>query len=228
MSSTPTLRRSRASILYGLAALAIACELGVTWLALHPAVGPDYRAYYIDMSTTCLNKPVSGTYALGDQLSFLPRGHGAALKVRVCGWDGPAGDGTHSVGTTSRMRFTVPASTGDLILTLEMSAVGGVGHPAQQRVGVLANDMPVGNVTIAGEDLATAHFDIPAAAIDKATGHIDIVLSYPDAVQMYPGDSNTHWRSIKLRWARLRPAGTVEPQPKTPEDETDLREGTAA
>ena len=112
MSSAPTPRRGNAPILYSLVAVAVAFELGVTWLALHPAVGPDYRAYYIDLSTTCLNKPMAGTYALGDQLSFLPPGHAAARKVRVCGWDGPAGDGTHSVGTTSRLHFAVPAAKG--------------------------------------------------------------------------------------------------------------------
>ena len=228
MSSAPTPRRGNAPILYSLVAVAVAFELGVTWLALHPAVGPDYRAYYIDLSTTCLNKPMAGTYVLGDQLSFLPPGHADARKVRVCGWDGPAGDGTHSVGTTSRLHFAVPAASGDLILTLDMSAVGGAGHPAEQVVKVTANGLAVGEASIQAGGLLTAHFNIPAAAIDQATGQLDIVLSYPDAVQMFPGDSNTHWRSIKLRWLRLRPAGTVEPQPKTPENESDIREGTAA
>jgi hypothetical protein len=206
----------------------VAFEIAMTWLTLHPTVGPDYRAYYIDMSTTCLNKPVIGTYALGDQLSFLPPGHTAALKVRVCGWDGPAGDGTHSVGTTSRLHFAVPAGTGDLILTLDLTAVGGLNHPAQQRVKVAGNDVPLGEFTIPADGLLTTHLNVPAAVIDQGKGGLNIVLSYPDAVQMFPGDSNTHWRSIKLRWLRLRHAGEPEPQPKTPENESDIREGTAA
>ena len=147
---------------------------------------------------------------------------------RVCGWDGPAGDGTHSVGTTSRLHFAVPDATGDLILTLDMSAVGGIGHPAQQVVKVIANDVPVGEATIPAGGLLTAHFNVPAAAINRTPGRLDIVLSYPNAVQMFPGDSNTHWRSIKLRWLRLRHAGDPEPQPRTPENESDIREGTAA
>ena len=228
MSSLIVFGRHRAQILYGLVAVAIAFELGVTWLALHPAVDENYRAYYLDKSTTCLNKPVSGAYAFGEQLSFLPDGHAAALKVRVCGWDGPAGDGTHSVGTTSRLRFDVPASADDVVMTLEMSAVGGAGHPAQQRVEITANNARVGEMTIAAGSLQTASFAIPASVINRATGQVDIVLAYPNAVQMFPGDSDTHWRSIKLRWVRLRRAGDPEPQPKTPENESDIREGTAA
>ena len=95
--------RLGAYLLVGLVAL---FELGVFWLMLHPDVPPDYRAYYIDKTTTCLNQPVSGAYTLGTVIPFTPEGRDAAEPVRVCGWEGPTGDGTHAVGTSSRVRFT--------------------------------------------------------------------------------------------------------------------------
>jgi hypothetical protein len=84
-----------------------AAELYVAWLALHPQVSATYRAYYIDQTTTCLDKPVSGHYELGQTISFMADDQGGARRLRVCGWDGPAGDGTHSVGTTSLLRFGI-------------------------------------------------------------------------------------------------------------------------
>jgi len=60
-------------------------ELRVAWLALHPAVSDNYRAYYIDQSTTCLNKPVGGGYTLGTTVSFLPDDQAGAWRLRVCG-----------------------------------------------------------------------------------------------------------------------------------------------
>ena len=39
-------------LLYGVAGLVALFELGVTWVALHPHVPADYRAYYLDRTTT--------------------------------------------------------------------------------------------------------------------------------------------------------------------------------
>src|SRR5688572_14035050 len=90
---------------------------------LHPQVPADYHAYYIDQSTTCLNQPVSGDYVLGTEVSFLPDGLEQARSLRVCGWEGPAGDGTHAVGKTSRLRFAVPETASPLALELELGLV---------------------------------------------------------------------------------------------------------
>lgn len=46
---------------YILVAIVALFELGVVWLMLHPNVTPDYRAYYIDKTTTCLNQPVTAS-----------------------------------------------------------------------------------------------------------------------------------------------------------------------
>ena len=125
---------------YGAAALLAAFELWVVWLMLHPAVPADYRAYYIDHSTTCLNQPVSGAYALGTTVSFLPDGRAAAKPIRVCGWEGPAGDGTHAVGTSARLRLVTGSSRRPLELRLGLAAIKKAGEVQPQRVEVGRGD----------------------------------------------------------------------------------------
>ena len=74
---------------YALAALLALTELAVLWQALHPAVSADYRAYYIDRTTTCLPQPVTGDYVLGKELNFRAEGD-ETRELRPCGWTGPA------------------------------------------------------------------------------------------------------------------------------------------
>ena len=86
----PSPSRPLQVLAYSIVALAIAFELTVVWLMLHPQVPDDYRAYYIDHTTTCLNQPVSGDYVLGETVSFRsdgrnearPSGSGAAGSAR--------------------------------------------------------------------------------------------------------------------------------------------------
>lgn len=191
--------------MYGLVAIAIAFELVVVWLMLHPQVSADYRGYYIDMSTTCLNQPISGDYTLGEIVSFLPEGADAAKPLKVCGWQGPAGDGTHALGTSSRLRFALPADTGALTLKLEIFALDHEGS-AGQTIDVDVNGTVVSTIELdAG---ATESFDIaiPAEVVATHPQSLEVTLKYPDAIKMGPNDSNTRWRSIKLLSAGLTPA----------------------
>ena len=197
------LPRSLILVLCGIVAVA---EMWVLWLALHPHVDANYRAYYIDQTTTCLDKPTSGSYAIGRTVSFLPDDQAGARKLRVCGWDGPAGDGTHSVGTTSRLRFALDGPVSSLILRLEMTAIVAPAHPVQ-RVEVAANGVSVGTATIPADTTRLIDFDVPAAAIARDPAHLDVILSFPDAAEMTPHDSITHYRSIKLMSVQLRRPG---------------------
>jgi hypothetical protein len=187
-------------------------ELYVTWLALHPNVTDNYRAYYIDQTTTCLDKPATGSYVLGQTISFLPDDQPGARKLRVCGWDGPAGDGTHSVGTRSMLRFAVAGPPGDLILRLQMTAIEARDRP-QQRVLVSANGIKLGEATIPAGDTRSFDFAVPAAALGQGSGGaLDVALDFPTAAQMVPNDSDTHYRSIKLLSVQLRRPGDAVSQ----------------
>lgn len=181
-------------------------ELFVSWLALHPAVTDNYRAYYIDQSTTCLDKPTSGRYTLGQTVSFLPDDPPAAWALRVCGWDGPVGDGTHSIGTRSMLRFTLGSAPSDLILRLQMTAIMAPDNRTQ-RLAVSGNGVLLGETTIANGATKSVDFAVPASIIDAADGRLDIALDYPTATEMVPHDSDTHYRSIKLLSLQLRRPG---------------------
>lgn len=193
--STPTLA------LYALAALLAFAELAILWQALHPDVPDDFRAYYIDRTTTCLPQPVTGAYVLGTEIDFRSGGPNTR-ELRPCGWDGPAGDGMHAVGTESRLRFAVEEAQ-DLTLMLELTGVTLPG-PETQYVVVLVNDQVVGEAGVTPGQTHRFTFPVPAQAIGD-TGFADIELKYPDAISPRPGGSNTHWRSVKLTAGALMP-----------------------
>lgn len=187
---------------YALAAILALFELAVLWQALHPNVSADYRAYYIDRTTTCLPQPVTGEYVLGTELNFRSEGD-ETRELRPCGWTGPAGDGTHSVGETSRLRFAVDAK-GPLTLMLELTGVTLPG-PAQQRVLISANGQEIGEIAVTPDKTERFTISIPASALDD-DGFVDLKFDYPDAISPGKRVSNTYWRSVKLTAASLSPA----------------------
>lgn len=187
---------------YALAALLALLELVILWQALHPNVSADYRAYYIDRSTTCLPQPVSGAYNLGKELDFRSGGD-ETRENRPCGWDGPAGDGMHSIGQTSRLRFAIGAPQ-SLTLMLELTGVTLPG-PDRQRVIVSANGRRIGEIVVTPDKTERFTMTIPADSLDDG-GFVDIVLDYPDAISPGKRISNTYWRSVKLTAASLSPA----------------------
>lgn len=182
--------------IYALVALFGVFELSVLWLIVHPDVPPNYRAYYIDRTTTCLDQPVSGAYA-GGLVSFRPDGFDQAKPLRVCGWEGPVGDGTHAVGTSARLRFVTGTAFADPVLTLELVAVTRDGVPGQ-RVEVLLNDQVIDEITVTSSEAKTFTLTIPADIMAFAAGRYELTLRFPEAIRMGATDPQTRWRSIKL------------------------------
>lgn len=198
-------------------------ELYVAWLAIHPNVSTNYRAFYIDQSTTCLDKPISGQYRLGQTVSFMPDNQAGARRLRVCGWDGPAGDGTHSVGTTSLLRFAVTEPTGDLTLAMLVTAISAPDR-RDQHIVVTGNGVTLGEATIPDSTQQMLEFRVPESAIDRAHGRLDVTIAYPTATEMTPRDSDTHYRSIKLMSVQLRRPEDV-PSQGPQDDPVALRHG---
>lgn len=191
--------------LYLIAGAVALFELAVFWLMLHPDVPPDYRAYYIDKTTTCLNQPVAGTYTLGTVVDFTDKGRAVARPLRVCGWEGPAGDGNHAVGTTARLRFVYPEPATALMLNLKLTAVNTDRQPTQ-RVVVRANGEEIGTLTVTGDPPQDFSLPIPAVLTSAATGHLELEFAFPDAVRVGKTDPDNRRRSIKLVSAALIPA----------------------
>ena len=197
---------SRADLVAYLAvALIVAVELVIFWRALNPTAQGDYRAYYIDKTTTCLPQPMTGAYEIGRIVSFRPDGRELAHELKPCGWEGPAGDGTHSVGETSRLRFAVGPDAPPLELVLELVAVDLPG-PEFQRVRVSANGEGLGEVSALPDQPRRVSLPVPAAAL-AGREVLDVALDFPDAIRAYPGAPDTRKRSIKLLAAGLVPAG---------------------
>ncbi len=208
MSSTTIFNRP--AIRWGanaLAAALFAFEAGVVWLMLHPDVPEDFRAYYIDRSTTCLNQPVPGTYAFGTVVDFTSDGREQAMPLRVCGWEGPAGDGTHAVGTSSRLRFRGEPQPGSHALVLDLAAITRDGEPQPQRVEVLIDADLTATLDVALPEPQSFSLPVPEDAL--ADGTLELILRFPDAVQMGPTDPDTRYRSVKLTRAGLVPAGRI-------------------
>jgi hypothetical protein len=175
-------------------------ELVIAWQAIHPHVPDDYRAYYIDHTTTCMNQAVTGAYTMGTKVNFRSGGDDTT-ELRPCGWEGPTGEGMHALGESARLRFSTGVVAAPMTLTLQMTALDMDAMP-DQRVEVSANGTQVGTTTIAPAQTVTVPFAIPAG-ITADTGLLDIVLDFPDAMRSRPGDSNTRKRSIKLTEATL-------------------------
>lgn len=189
-------------MLYGLAAVLAVAEIAILWQAIHPQVSPEFRAYYLDRSTTCLSQPGTGAYVLGSEIDFRSGGS-ETRQLLSCGWDGPAGDGMHSLGETSRLRLaTGPAQ--DLTLMLELTGVT-LSGPPQQTVAVSLNEMSLGTVELAPGETKRVSFAVPASALGDR-GFADIKLDYAHAISPREGIANNYKRAIKLVAASLSPA----------------------
>ncbi|TIL26406.1 hypothetical protein [Mesorhizobium sp.] len=186
---------------YALAAVLAGSEIVILALALNPNVNADYRAFYIDQTTTCLNRDATGSYTLGQTVSFRSDGAKRAASIKVCGWSGSAGDGTHSLGETSRLRVKIPPLRDSLMATLQMAAVI---RPPQitQRVVISVNGVRVHAETLSGKEPQTVSFVVPPAALGKADT-LDIAFDYLDGIPPSPAASNIYKRSIKLVSLRL-------------------------
>ncbi len=191
---------------YVLVALVALFELGVFWLMLHPDVSSDFRAYYIDKTTTCLNQPVVGTYALGEVIDFTAKGAGSLSRPnRVCGWEGPVGDGLHAVGTSSRLRFVYPGPEAPALLKLTLDAIRKDDQPTQ-RVEILFNGELISILTVTAGTRQDARIAVPQDLASAAGGRVELELRFPDAQQMGDNDPDNRRRSIKLLSAALLPA----------------------
>jgi hypothetical protein len=186
---------------YALAAVLALFELAILWQAVHPNVSDNYRAYYLTRTTTCLPQPVTGDYTIGTELDFRSGGDNTR-ENRPCGWDGPAGDGMHSIGETSLLRFELGAPQ-DLTLMVELTGITMEGPPVQPVV-ISANGTPLSTVEVTPAQTERFTLPILASAIG-ADGTLVIQFDYPQAVRPGPRIANTYWRSVKLTAASLTP-----------------------
>lgn len=193
---------------YALIAVLAVVELVIFWLMLHPDVPPEYRAYYIDRTNTCLPQPVAGTYQLGQTISFRSDGWKAAEPLKPCGWFGPNGDGTPSKGHEARLRFALGPVEGALRATLQLEAIEAPDEPVRQHVAIYANDTLVEELVLDEKKMRRVTFEIPPGTVGT-DGLLELRFALPDAVNFGPPGlgSPTQNRAIQLVSARVAEAG---------------------
>ena len=190
-----------------LAAL-IAFEASVLVMIATPHVSEQYRAFYIERTSDCWPAEVTGRIALGQRVWFLKAdATGAARDLRVCGWIDPAGNGTWSLGTESRLLFDVGSDSGPLRLELDLLPYVRDNHPVQ-RMALSANGEKLAEFTLDARSGRRHAVTIPADAIGE-DGRIELTLELPDAQSPEALGLGTDKRRLAIRLISLTlsPAG---------------------
>ena len=119
----------------------------VLYMVLNPRVEDDYRAYYIDRTSSCFPRLISGYYKLGEPASFVAGRNGMKRdSIRWCGFMPVKNDGIKSFGDYGilKLKFAVPDE--DLLLTFSSWANTNADKPARD-VQIVVNGETLGKVT---------------------------------------------------------------------------------
>jgi hypothetical protein len=176
----------------------VAFELGVLGMILMPDVEPQYRAVYIDRTSECWPRVVSGAIEPGQHISFLKAdAKGPSQHLLRCGWMRPEDTGTWSIGPESRLLLQVVASR-PATIDLEL-----LPFAERQRVTVTLNGGPLTEWVLRKDSPRGQTFEIPAVA----DGRLELAFHFPDAVAPRElGLSNDRRRlAIRLLSLTLRP-----------------------
>lgn len=171
------------SRLYWIAAvLLLAVEAAIVLLMLTPQVSADYRAYYLERSTSCWPRAVTGRYRLGQPVSFRDDPDGrAAIRHRQCGWIAPFEAGSWSRGDRARLYFAFDVPTAGVDIALLANGYVGEGHPSQ-RVAVSVNGVLLDELlfTPQSQDLRVLRVSPDVAGLDAAG--LTIQFDFPDRI----------------------------------------------
>jgi hypothetical protein len=184
---------------YFLIAVLALFETGVVVLVLHPDVSDLYRAYYIERSTSCWPRKVTGVYQPNRLISFAygVKG-GSAEDVQLCGWNLLEGMGTWTLGDDVRLRLGVPVPGKPFSLILTAEAFVSAENPVQ-RVIVSVGGKTVKSFIHTTTDPLATRIDIPAEVVPPGARTIDVKLGLPDALAPLAINLNTDGRELALR-----------------------------
>ena len=172
-----------------LAGAVLAVEMVIAWLALHPNVPDDYRAFFIARSSDCLLRPVDGKLPESG-VAHLVAGSPDNRHVVGCGLSNPEPLGTWTVGQEAAFVMQIPAERpGRFVIE-----VAGAFLPEgleRQRVAVIVGDSRVGQFEATRETLQPQSFAVPPTALGATDGRLLVRLELPDAGRPidWPGSS---------------------------------------
>jgi hypothetical protein len=194
-------------IFAGIVAFGLA-EIGIGTLAATTTdVGSEYRAFFIDASTGCLPRKVSGNYTLGTTL-ILDSGQPVQPfeDVLVCGFENPMVDGTWLRGAEGRLRFALGhAPATDLELRLTGYALVSSRWPRQQLT-VLANGHEVGVAMFEGKVLHDIAVTIPKSVPLTSGGLLELELRMLRLPYEAPEKKDSRRPSLMINSLWLGPA----------------------
>lgn len=182
-------------------------EAGLLAFAASADVSPQYRAYYIDRTTGCLPRQVSGEYVLGTRLLLAEDQPQRAFdNIGICGFAHSEPGGAWLRGPEARLRFALgPASVADLVF--EMEARGAIDRTwKRQQASVSVNGTVVGMFDYPDGEFRTQMLTIPARMLESG-GLVDIDLTMIDTrpADTLKGKSDSRRFSLFVKSVRLAP-----------------------
>lgn len=159
----------------------------VLYLVLNPRVSDEYRAYYIDRTSSCFPRIITGYYKLGQPASFVAGRNGMTRdSIRWCGFMPVKNDGIKSFGDYGILKLRFPVPDEDLLLTFSSWANTNADKPARDV-----------NIVVNGETLGTITF--------KTSKRIDGKIVVPQDVAKAGKDGDME---IRFEVPRIGPPGT--------------------
>lgn len=179
-------------------------ELWVGWLALNPKVNADYRAYYIDRTSSCFprdEKVATGYYPLGTPVTFVAGRNGYQRDtLRWCGFMAANKQGTRSFGDYGilRLKFDVPDE--DLQLTFS-SFTNANSKDLPQEVSVVVNGEEVTKLAFKSAKRVDGNIRIPKSLAKAGDGGLEIAFMVP---RIGPPGTNSEPVTLQIRLEALR------------------------
>lgn len=174
----------------------------VVYMVLNPRVADDYRAYYIDRTSSCFPRIISGYYKLGEPASFVAGRNGMTLdSIRWCGFQPVKNDGIKSFGDYGILKLKFPVPDEDLLLTFSSWANTGSDKPARD-VNIVVNGETLGKITIKTSKRVNGSFVIPQA-VAKASAADGMQIKF-EVPRIGPPGTNSEPVTLQLRLEAVR------------------------
>jgi hypothetical protein len=175
--------------------------LVVVWLALNPRVDADYYAYYIDRSSSCFPRVISGHYPIGEPVSFVAGRNGYKRDtVRWCGFMPVKNDGIKSFGDYGILKMTFDIPDEDLLLTFSSWANTSSGKP-EREVAIVVNKQQVGTIVFKDARRVNGSMVIPEAVAKAGEGELEIRFEVP---RIAPPGTNSEPVTLQIRLEAVR------------------------
>jgi hypothetical protein len=179
-------------------------ELYVLWLAFNPNVDDDYRAYYIDRSSSCFPREASvatGYYPLGEPVTFVPGRNGYARDtLRWCGFIAANNQGIRTFGDYGILRLKFDMPDEDLLLSFSSFTNAG-SKDLPQEAGVVVNGEKLATLTFTSSKRVEGNVLIPEAVAKKGDSGLEIRFEVP---RIGPPGTNSEPVTLQLRLQALR------------------------